>query len=212
METGKQRIMADTIASAFGTITNPADADLIPIIVGGANRVVTAANLGVYMAAETGLDAHLADTVDAHDASAISNVAAGNIVATTVQAAIDELDSEKLSKVAGGAAVENIGAIESDVNTVATSGSTETLDISVKAIHDVTMDQNCTFTFSNPAPSGKCSMFTLILRGAFTPTWPASVDWPDATQPTYTSPSIYTFMTVDGGTIWLGAQAGKAFG
>lgn len=204
--------MADTIASAFGTITNPADADLIPILVGGANRVVTAANLGVYMAAETGLDAHLTDAVDAHDASSISNVAAGNIVATTVQAAIDELDSEKLSKVAGGAAVENIGAIESDVNTVAASGSTETLDISIKAIHDVTMDQNCTFTFSNPAPSGKCSMFTLILRGAFTPTWPASVDWPDATQPTYTTPSIYTFMTVDAGTIWLGAQAGKAFG
>lgn len=45
----------------------------------------------------TALADHLADTSDAHDASAISNVPAGNIAATTVQAAIDELDSEKLS-------------------------------------------------------------------------------------------------------------------
>jgi len=52
--------------------------------------------------------AHIADTADAHDASAISNVAAGNIVATTVQAAIDELDAEKqpidtlLTAISGG--------------------------------------------------------------------------------------------------------------
>lgn len=48
-----------------------------------------------------GLAAHLIDTVDAHDASAISNVAAGGIVATTVQAAIDELDTEKMPKTGG---------------------------------------------------------------------------------------------------------------
>jgi hypothetical protein len=41
------------------------------------------------------IDAHIADTVDAHDASAISNVPAGGIAATTVQAAINELDTEK---------------------------------------------------------------------------------------------------------------------
>lgn len=40
-----------------------------------------------------GLAAHLADTVDAHDASAISFVPAGTIAATTVQAAIQELDA-----------------------------------------------------------------------------------------------------------------------
>lgn len=41
------------------------------------------------------LSAHLTDTDDAHDASAISYVAGGGIAATTVQAAIQELDSEK---------------------------------------------------------------------------------------------------------------------
>jgi hypothetical protein len=39
--------------------------------------------------------AHLADTTDAHAASAITNTPAGNIAATTVQAAINELDTEK---------------------------------------------------------------------------------------------------------------------
>lgn len=44
---------------------------------------------------EAGLTSHINDASDAHDASAISNVAAGNIVATDVQAAINELDTEK---------------------------------------------------------------------------------------------------------------------
>lgn len=44
---------------------------------------------------DTTVDAHIADATDAHDASAISNVPAGSIAATTIQAAIDELDTEK---------------------------------------------------------------------------------------------------------------------
>lgn len=38
---------------------------------------------------------HLNDTTDAHDASSIANVPAGGIAATDVQAALNELDSEK---------------------------------------------------------------------------------------------------------------------
>jgi hypothetical protein len=41
------------------------------------------------------LAAHIADTSDAHDASAISVTPAGNIAATNAQAAFEELDSEK---------------------------------------------------------------------------------------------------------------------
>ncbi len=126
---------------------------------------------------------------------------------------LDGSDSTAFLKlVAGGASVENIGAIESNVNTNATTGATETLDTSLYAVHDMTMDQNCTFTFSNPAPSGKNTTFMLILRGAFTPTFPASVDWPDAAAPTYSTPTTYIFTTVDAGTTWLGQSVGKAFG
>jgi hypothetical protein len=51
---------------------------------------------------EGGLPAHLADAVDAHDASAISVVPAGSLAATTVQAALAELDAEKEPVIAPG--------------------------------------------------------------------------------------------------------------
>lgn len=52
---------------------------------------------------QSGLIAHLADTADAHDASAISFNTAGatpgsNLAATNVQTALEELDSEKQAK------------------------------------------------------------------------------------------------------------------
>lgn len=52
----------------------------------------------------TAISDHLSDTVDAHDASAISSVAAGNLVATDVQAALNELDTEKIATSQKGAA------------------------------------------------------------------------------------------------------------
>ncbi len=48
-----------------------------------------------FYATASGLSDHLADTADAHAGSAITNTPAGNIAATTVQAALNELDSEK---------------------------------------------------------------------------------------------------------------------
>lgn len=105
----------------------------------------------------------------------------------------------------------NLRKSDSAVNTVAASGASEALDVRV-GVHNVTMDQACTFTFTNVPASGTLVVFVLILRGAFTPTLPASVDWGDAAAPTYTAPSMYTFTTIDGGTNWFGAQVGKAFG
>lgn len=43
------------------------------------------------------LAAHIADTTDAHDASAISTIPAGSLAATNVQTSLAELDSEKAS-------------------------------------------------------------------------------------------------------------------
>lgn len=58
----------------------------------------------------TDLTAHLNDTSDAHDASAISFTPAGNVAATDVQAAIAELDSEKLSTSAAASAYQPLDA------------------------------------------------------------------------------------------------------
>ena len=154
------------------------------------------------------------------DKSDTTDNAAGSSfkVSTTKLLALAMSDlSDDLTPTLGGTldgnakSIENLGAVEEQVNTVATTGATETLDTSTYGVHDCTMDQACTFTFSNPAPSGDCSSFVLILRGAFTPTLPASIDWSGGSAPTYTTPSVYTFVTVDAGTTWLGAQVGAAF-
>ena len=94
------------------------------------------------------------------------------------------------------------------VNVVAASGATETLPATHSA-HNVTMDQNCTLTFPTPTATGHS--FMLRLAGAFTPTFPAAVKWASGAAPTYATPALYTFTTLDGGTTWLGVQAGSAF-
>lgn len=53
------------------------------------------ATTGSVTTVQTNLDNHINDTTDAHAASAITNTPAGGIAATTVQAAINELDTEK---------------------------------------------------------------------------------------------------------------------
>jgi hypothetical protein len=93
------------------------------------------------------------------------------------------------------------------VNTVASTGATETL--TTADIQRMTMDQNCLFTF--PTPVGTGHGFILHISGAFTPSFPGTVDWGDATPPTYASPARYTFITSDGGTTWLGTLDGSGF-
>ena len=84
-----------------------------------------------------------------------------------------------------------------------------------------TLSENTTFTFSNPAASGKVSSFTLkVVQDAsasgYTITWPAAVDWAGATAPTLTATAsavdYFVFITHDGGTTWYGFTAGQALG
>lgn len=58
-----------------------------------------------------GLDNHLADAVDAHDASAISNVPSGNLAATTVQAALDELQTDIDTRATAASVAAQIAAL-----------------------------------------------------------------------------------------------------
>ena len=104
----------------------------------------------------------------------------------------------------------------SETKVALSAAASVTCDISTGNVFTLTADQNTTFVFSNPSPTGKSCAFTLIWTqdgSDRTITWPTSVDWPgDGTVPDVTSGSgkidIYTFFTLDAGTIWYGFGAG----
>lgn len=95
---------------------------------------------------------------------------------------------------------------------VGNTGATRTLDLNDANFFSATLDQNCTFTFADPPASGDFGTFVLELTngGAFTITWPASVDWPGGTAPTLTASGVdqLVFTTRDGGTTYFGFVAG----
>ena len=103
----------------------------------------------------------------------------------------------------------------------ASSGSgTVTLDLTNGNVFQHTASGgNVTFAFSNPPASGKAGSLTLKWiqdSSDRTITWPGAVDWAGGSAPSVTSGSakvdVYTFFTVDGGTIWYGFQAGADMG
>lgn len=101
------------------------------------------------------------------------------------------------------------------INTVAASGSTETLDLALGNFHAVTLTADCTFTFDTPA-AGRARWFTLELTqdgtGGWTTTWPGSVVWIGGSPPTLDETAggteVLNFYTKNGGTTWVGAHAG----
>jgi len=103
----------------------------------------------------------------------------------------------------------------SETKTALVAAASIAIDMTYGNVFTITPDQNTTFTFTNPSPTGKSCAFTLIwTQGGSDRTiaWPASVDWAGGTVPDVTSGSgkidIYTFFTLDAGTIWYGFQAG----
>lgn len=95
---------------------------------------------------------------------------------------------------------------------IGNTGATRTLDLNDANFFSATLDQACTFTFSDPPASGDFGSFVLRLTngGAFIITWPASVDWPGGAAPTLTSSGTdqLVFTTNDAGTTWFGFVAG----
>ena len=104
---------------------------------------------------------------------------------------------------------------------VTSTSNATTVDCEAGNAFSHTLTENTTFTFSNPPTSGTAYSFSLeIIQDAsasgFTVTWPASVDWPNATAPTLTATAsakdVFVFYTRDGGTNWYGFTAGQALG
>ena len=147
----------------------------------------------------------------AHSASATYTVKLPNTLGLTQASGLVTSD-------ANGVVSFDNGTIE-ESTTITSSSNAATLNLrdGNSFLHDLT--ENVTYTFSNPAASGKVSMFVLkIIQGssARTITWPSSVDWAAATAPTLTSTNdgvdVFVFFTIDGGTIYYGFTAGQAMG
>jgi hypothetical protein len=76
--------------NASGEITSSVTTDAELEFVSG----VTSSIQTQLTTAQNAIDNHIADAVDAHDASAISNIPSGNLAATDIQGAVDELQSD----------------------------------------------------------------------------------------------------------------------
>lgn len=149
---------------------------------------------------------------------------------TEVSLVLNKLTLDEFLQKSGGTLTGNIACDDKEIQkpelkdyaetstSPSSSSGTLTLDIENGNVFDVTLTENVTTTnFNNPSTSGKGCSFTLILTqdgtGGWAVTWPASVDWAAGTAPTLTSAAgsvdVLTFITVDGGTTWLGFVAGQ---
>ena len=145
------------------------------------------------------------------------------VTATTAElnySDITTLGTSQASKVvtadANGVVTFDNGKIE-ESTAITSSSNAATLNLRDGDNFTHTLGENVTYTFSNPAPSGKVSTFTLKVTqdsSARTITWPSSVDWAAATAPTITATSggvdMFVFTTSDGGTTYYGFVAGQA--
>jgi len=99
-----------------------------------------------------------------------------------------------------------------------TAAGTVDLDLLSANHFAVTMDENTTFTFSDPPASGTSFAFTLIVTQhstAVTLTWPNTVDWAGGSAPDAANADevqAYGFITRDGGTTYYGFLGGTAIG
>ena len=146
-----------------------------------------------------------------HSASATYTVKLPNTLGLTNASALVTSD-------ANGVVSFDNGTIE-ESTAVTSSSNAATINLRDGNIFTHTLSENVTYTFSNPAASGRASAFILKVTqdsSARTITWPGSVDWASATAPTITATNagvdVFAFLTVDGGTTYYGFTLGQAMG
>ena len=126
--------------------------------------------------------------------------------------------SKAVTADANGVVSFDNGTIE-ESTVVTSSSNAATINLRDGNVFTHTLSENVTYTFSNPAASGRASAFILKVvqdSSARTITWPGTVDWAAATAPTITATNagvdVFAFITVDGGSNYYGFTLGQAMG
>jgi len=126
--------------------------------------------------------------------------------------------SKAVTADANGVVSFDNGTID-EATSVTSSSNAATINLRDGNVFEHDLTENVTYTFSNPAASGRASAFVLKViqdSSARTITWPGSVDWIAATAPTLTATNngvdVFVFFTIDGGTTYYGFTAGQALG
>ena len=189
--------------------TSNADIDLAP---NGTGRVVVKGNTNqgsIVLNCENNSHGITIQSAP-HSASASYTVKLPNALGTTNASAFVTAD-------ANGVTTFDNGTIEESTS-VTSSSNAATLNLRDGNVFEHTLTENVTYTFSNPAASGKVSSFVLKIKqdasaSGYTVTFPGSVDFVGGTAPTLTATAnaIDTFVifTTDGGTIYNLLVAGQ---
>lgn len=152
-------------AHAASAITNTPAGNIAATTVQAAlNELDTELSAGIATA-NSNLTAHLNDTSDAHDASAISYAGGTGISATDVEAAIDELATEKMNlaggTLTGGLTMSGASIIEAEGAAVAAAATTNIWATDGNTIH---ITGNTAITSFGTAPQAGARM-KLIFDG-----------------------------------------------
>lgn len=171
------------------------------------------------------------DTVVVHDGSTAGGFALVrqlsdlSITATSSELNYNDITTLGLTEASKVVTADSNGVVSFDngtieeVTSITSSSNAATINLRDGNVFEHDLTENVTYTFSNPAASGRASCFILkVIQGstARTITWPTSVDWNAATAPTLTTTNdgvdVFGFITIDGGTTYYGFVLGQAMG
>jgi len=219
-----------TVAITGGSIngttigaTTASTGNFSTLSIGGTAITSTAAELNILDGVTaTTAELNILDGVTATTAEV--NILDG-VTATTAELNYNDITTLGTTEASKAVTADSNGVVTFDngiseeYTAVTSSSNATTCNMQDGTNFSHTLTENTTFTFSNPATSGKTSSFTLkIIQDAsasgYTVTWPTAVDWPSATAPTLTATAsavdYFVFITHDGGTTWYGFTAGQA--
>ena len=132
----------------------------------------------------------------------------GAVAVSKSDVGLSNVDNVKQMPISGGV-LENYRE-----KLVTLSGTSTAINLSLGNVFTHTLSGNTTYSITN-AVSGQAHSFTLIITQGGTVrtlTFPASVKWQGGEIPDMTTVNktyVLTFMTVDGGTNWLGMFGGE---